>query len=169
MRRDDYTDRVTPPVSGRTKRSTFTWNVSDALALHRRDMPRATLRFYAELNDFLPPKDRHQPLERPVHGRPSIKDLIEAAGVPHTEIDLLLVHGGGVGGLRLPCCGCCVANRWRRCPVRWAWRSTGSKRGGRGVFIVAGWLNRHQEDLIDYLREENRVPSDWLSTGFHTI
>ena len=24
----------------------------------------------------------------------------------------------------------CVANRWRRCPVRRAWRSTGSKRGG---------------------------------------
>ncbi len=37
------------------------------------------------------------------------------------------------------------------------------------VFTFAGWLNRHQEDLIDYLREENRVPSDWLSTGFHTI
>ena len=25
------------------------------------------------------------------------------------------------------------------------------------VFTMAGWLNRHQEDLIDYLREENRV------------
>ena len=25
------------------------------------------------------------------------------------------------------------------------------------VVTVAGWLNRHQEDLIDYLREENRV------------
>ena len=25
------------------------------------------------------------------------------------------------------------------------------------VFTVAGWLNRHQEALIDYLREENRV------------
>ena len=59
-------------------------------------MPRATLRFYAELNDFLPPKDRYEPLERPVHGRPSIKDLIEAAGVPHTEVDLLLVNGDSV-------------------------------------------------------------------------
>ena len=25
------------------------------------------------------------------------------------------------------------------------------------VFTVAGWVNRHQEDLIDYLREENRI------------
>lgn len=96
MRRGDYTDRATLPVSGRTKRSTYTWNVSDALTMRRPDMPQATLRFYAELNDFLPQKDRHQPLERPVHGRPSIKDLIEAAGVPHTEIDLLLVNGESV-------------------------------------------------------------------------
>ena len=59
-------------------------------------MPRATLRFYAELNDFLPPKDRHQPVQRSFRGRPSIKDLIEAAGVPHTEIDLLLVNGESV-------------------------------------------------------------------------
>ena len=70
--------------------------MSDALALHRRDIPQATLRFYAELNDFLPPKDRHQPVQRSFRGRPSIKDLIEAAGVPHTEIDLLLVNGKSV-------------------------------------------------------------------------
>ena len=25
------------------------------------------------------------------------------------------------------------------------------------VLTVASWLNRRQEDLIDYLREENRV------------
>ncbi len=25
------------------------------------------------------------------------------------------------------------------------------------VLTVAGWLNRRQEDLIDYLREENRI------------
>ena len=54
-----------------------------ALGLHRRDMPQATLRFYAELNDFLPLEDRHQPVQKSFRGRPSIKDLIEAAGVPH--------------------------------------------------------------------------------------
>ena len=25
------------------------------------------------------------------------------------------------------------------------------------VLTFAGWVNRHQDDLIDYLREENRV------------
>ena len=25
------------------------------------------------------------------------------------------------------------------------------------VFTLAGWVNRHQEDAIDYLRAENRV------------
>jgi putative transposase len=30
------------------------------------------------------------------------------------------------------------------------------------VFTMAGWLNRHQEDLIDYLREENRVLREQL-------
>ena len=59
-------------------------------------MPLATVRFYAELNDFLPPKDRHKPVQRTFRGRPSIKDLIEAAGVPHTEVDLLLVKGESV-------------------------------------------------------------------------
>ena len=59
-------------------------------------MPQATLRFYAELNDFLPPEDRHRPVERPFHVRPSIKDLIEAVGVPHTEVDLVLVNGESV-------------------------------------------------------------------------
>ena len=59
-------------------------------------MSQATLRFYAELNDFLPPEDRHRPVERPFHVRPSIKDLIEAAGVPHTEVDLVLVNGESV-------------------------------------------------------------------------
>ena len=32
------------------------------------------------------------------------------------------------------------------------------------VFTFAGWLNRHQEDLIDYLREENRVLREQLGS-----
>ena len=31
------------------------------------------------------------------------------------------------------------------------------------VFTFAGWLNRRQEDLIDYLREENRVLREQIS------
>ena len=56
-------------------------------------MARVLLRFYEELNDFLP-KPR-QKTDFTVDFRPkrSIKDLIEALGVPHTEIDLILING----------------------------------------------------------------------------
>ena len=30
------------------------------------------------------------------------------------------------------------------------------------VLTVAGWVNRHQEDVIDYLREENRILREQL-------
>ena len=32
------------------------------------------------------------------------------------------------------------------------------------VLTMAGWLNRHQEDLIEYLREENRVLREQLGS-----
>jgi uncharacterized protein with PIN domain len=59
-------------------------------------MNRASFRFYAELNDFLPPGRRHIPFEHAFNGNPAIKDTIEALGVPHTEIDLILVNGESV-------------------------------------------------------------------------
>ncbi|MEU1981140.1 Mut7-C RNAse domain-containing protein [Nocardia sp. NPDC019395] len=55
------------------------------------------LRVYAELNDFLPPRSRFSVLRRPVRSHQTVKDVVEAAGVPHTEIDLLLVNGESVG------------------------------------------------------------------------
>lgn len=55
-------------------------------------MPRATLRFYEELNDFLPRHRRKTDFEVEIKGKRSIKDMIEALGVPHTEIDLILVN-----------------------------------------------------------------------------
>jgi uncharacterized protein with PIN domain/sulfur carrier protein ThiS len=57
----------------------------------------AHLRFYAELNDFLPAALRQHEFERPFDGRPAVKDLIESAGVPHTEVDVILVNGVPVG------------------------------------------------------------------------
>ncbi|WP_416561949.1 Mut7-C RNAse domain-containing protein [Nocardia testacea] len=55
------------------------------------------LRVYAELNDFLPPRSRFSALRRPVRPHQTVKDVVEAAGIPHTEIDLLLVNGESVG------------------------------------------------------------------------
>lgn len=59
-------------------------------------MPQALFRFYAELNDFLPRERRQVAFAHPVTGRASIKDVIEALGVPHTEVDLILVGGVSV-------------------------------------------------------------------------
>lgn len=53
-------------------------------------------RFYAELNDFLPEKQRRILFAWQFIGTPSVKDAIEAAGVPHPEIDLILVNGKSV-------------------------------------------------------------------------
>jgi uncharacterized protein with PIN domain len=57
----------------------------------------AQFRFYEELNDFLPPEKKKQPFAYHFSGMPAIKDAIEAEGVPHTEIDLILVNGTSVG------------------------------------------------------------------------
>jgi len=58
---------------------------------------RATLRFYAELNDFLPPARRFADCEHAFLGSPSVKDVIESIGVPHTEIEMILVNGESRG------------------------------------------------------------------------
>ena len=57
----------------------------------------AFLRFYEELNDFLTEEQRKETFPYEFTGNPSIKDTIEAIGVPHTEIDLILVDGESVG------------------------------------------------------------------------
>jgi len=53
-------------------------------------------RFYEELNDYLSPELRKRSFMRDVVGTPSVKDAIEAIGVPHTDIDLILVDGRSV-------------------------------------------------------------------------
>lgn len=57
----------------------------------------AEFRFYEELNDFLPAAKHKQPLAYRFNGNPGIKDAIEAQGVPHTEVDLIVVNGQSVG------------------------------------------------------------------------
>ncbi len=59
-------------------------------------MKHALFRFYAELNDFLPQARRQTSFAHTFEGRVSIKDMIESLGVPHTEVDLILVNGASV-------------------------------------------------------------------------
>jgi len=54
---------------------------------------RAWFRFYAELNDHLEPDQQYQTLERPFFVPGSVKDSIESFGVPHTEVELILING----------------------------------------------------------------------------
>jgi uncharacterized protein len=60
-------------------------------------MATARFRFYEELNDFLPPERSKVEFEHAFHRRASVKDMIEALGVPHVEIELILVNGKSVG------------------------------------------------------------------------
>lgn len=54
------------------------------------------VRFYAELNDFLPAERRQVAFRYAFEGTPAVKDTIEAIGVPHTEVDVILVDGRSV-------------------------------------------------------------------------
>lgn len=57
----------------------------------------AEFRFYEELNDFLPTEARRKAFPVAIDRARSVKDAIESVGVPHTEVDLILVDGASVG------------------------------------------------------------------------
>jgi uncharacterized protein with PIN domain len=65
------------------------------------EVPQAWFRFYAELNDFLPAELRQREFPCQFQGRQSVKHLIESLGVPHTEVDLVLINGDSCGFSRL--------------------------------------------------------------------
>jgi uncharacterized protein with PIN domain len=57
----------------------------------------ATFRFYGELNDFLPRERRGRDITTPCARMATTKHMIEALGVPHTEVELVVVNGEGAG------------------------------------------------------------------------
>ncbi|HEY6356297.1 MAG TPA: Mut7-C RNAse domain-containing protein [Burkholderiaceae bacterium] len=57
----------------------------------------ATFRFYEELNDFLAPERRGREFSVPCARAATTKHMIEALGVPHTEVELILLNGESVG------------------------------------------------------------------------
>ncbi|MDR0182550.1 Mut7-C RNAse domain-containing protein [Lysobacter arvi] len=62
-------------------------------ALHQHRQSTCEFRFYEELGDFLAPNRRKRSFLHAFDGTPSVKDRIESLGVPHTEVDLILVDG----------------------------------------------------------------------------
>jgi uncharacterized protein len=57
---------------------------------------QAQFRFYAELNDHLPSGSNGAEIVHSFQSGATVKDRIEALGVPHTEVDLILVNGHSV-------------------------------------------------------------------------
>jgi uncharacterized protein len=60
-------------------------------------MGKAIFYFHEALNDFLPSERQGMAFMLEFRGHETVKHLIESAGVPHTEVDLILVDGEPVG------------------------------------------------------------------------
>jgi uncharacterized protein with PIN domain len=60
-------------------------------------MAQVTVRLYGSLGDFVPEGRPGRPIDVSIDGHPAVKDTIESVGVPHVEVDLVLVDGISVG------------------------------------------------------------------------
>ena len=63
------------------------------------------VRAYAELNDFVDAERRGLTVRRPFRSHQTVKDVLEAMGIPHTEVDLILVNGSPQGFGHRPSAG----------------------------------------------------------------
>ena len=59
-------------------------------------MAIATFRSYEELNDFLARDHRKREFDYDCARSATVKNAIEAAGVPHTEVELIIANGKSV-------------------------------------------------------------------------
>ena len=50
-----------------------------------------------------------------------------------------------------------------------ACRGDESKPMGVCSMMLAGWMNRHQQDVVVYLKDENKIPREKLGTGILRI
>jgi uncharacterized protein with PIN domain len=65
--------------------------------LNRQMTFTVRLKFHGDLAFFLRSRAAGEIMERSLHERTSIKDVIESCGVPHPEVDLILVNEQPVG------------------------------------------------------------------------
>lgn len=59
-------------------------------------MKHAVFHFHGALNDFLPSGRRDRDFPYEFDGKPSVKDAVEAVGVPHVEVDVIVLNGRSV-------------------------------------------------------------------------
>ena len=64
---------------------------------HSPIIRKSFFRFYEELDDHLPKEWKKKAFAFEFKGHPSVKNIIQAIGVPHGEVDLVLVDGNPVG------------------------------------------------------------------------
>lgn len=76
---------------------------------HRSMTGHVEVRAYAELNDFVAPESRGVAVRRPFRSHQTVKDVVEAMGIPHTEIDLIVVDGEPVDFANRPRPGARIA------------------------------------------------------------
>lgn len=60
-------------------------------------MHTVAFRFHYELNDFLPAEQRHAVFPFGFKGKQTVRDLVEALGVPHSSVGVIEVDGQLVG------------------------------------------------------------------------
>ena len=63
---------------------------------HSPVLRKSVFRFYEELNDHLPENIKKKDFTYEFTGRPSVKNTIQAIGIPHSEVDLILINGNPV-------------------------------------------------------------------------
>jgi hypothetical protein len=56
-------------------------------------MAKVLIRFYEELNDFLPPGKRKRDFELSLKRKEALHEILERLGVPQALVDLMLVNG----------------------------------------------------------------------------
>jgi hypothetical protein len=60
-------------------------------------VPRAVFRAYGELNFFLPEEKRGTAFQKLFQAHETVKHILEAIGIPHPEVSLLLINGKSCG------------------------------------------------------------------------
>lgn len=65
-------------------------------ANHLPVIRKAKFRFYKELNDHLPENRKNSSFDYSFKGMPTVKTTIQAIGIPHGEVDFILINGKSV-------------------------------------------------------------------------
>lgn len=81
----------------KSPKGTVNSSMTEGTVSEEESKQKVTIRAYAELNDFLPKALRGRDFSYPMSGGDHLKHLVESAGIPHTEIEIILLNGMSVG------------------------------------------------------------------------